>query len=311
MLKLVPAYQDYIWGGVRLKEEYGKDTGLSIVAESWELSVHENGKSRISGGEYDGMTLDAYLRLHPEAVGADFTGEDAFPILVKLIDAKQSLSVQVHPDDAYAMRHAHSPGKTELWYILEAEPDAFLYLGVERDITREEFAARIRDNTVERVLRRCPVRPGEAYMVEAGTLHAIGAGILLAEIQQSSDVTYRVYDFGRLGPDGKPRPLHIEQALEVSCFSAKPQLPVGAKAVEHGVWLIAACPYFTIGGVGVRGVRPYAAPLDSFKALLCIEGRCKAGELPLKKGDTLFMPAGERCILEGEARLLTMGRGGR
>lgn len=307
MLKLVPAYQGYIWGGTRLKKEYGKNTRLPIVAESWELSVHENGKSRISGGEYGGMTLDEYIHLHPEAVGKGFTDKDAFPILVKLIDAKQSLSVQVHPDDSYAMRHEHSPGKTELWYILQAEPDAYLYLGVERDITSEEFAARIRDNTVEQVLHRCPVKPGEAYMVEAGTLHAIGAGIVLAEIQQSSDVTYRVYDFGRTGADGKPRPLHIKQALEVSCFSAKPQLPVGAEAVEQGLWPIAACPYFTIQGVGVRGKLPFAAPVESFRALLCIEGQCKAGETLLIKGDTLFLPAGERCILAGEGLLLSMG----
>lgn len=307
MFRLTPAFAGYIWGGTRLKEAYGKQTDLPVVAESWEVSAHRHGMSVICGGEYGGMPLGDYARLHPEAVGAGFSPEDAFPILVKLIDAKESLSVQVHPGDAYANLHERSPGKTEMWYILEAAPGAFLYLGVNRSITREEIARRIAGNTVEEVLRRCPVRPGEAYMVNAGTLHAIGKGIVLAEIQQSSDITYRVYDYGRLGQDGKPRELHIAQALEVAELSPRPQAPFVDPPAPIGVWEIARSPYFTLSGVAVDGSLPFQAPAASFRALLCIAGEVRAGELLMKKGDTVFVPAGESCALAGRGRLLAVG----
>ena len=199
--------------------------------------------------------------------------------------------------------------KTELWYILEAEPGAFLYLGVNRDISKEELARRIADNTVEEVLMRCPVKPGEAYMVRAGTLHAIGAGIVLAEIQQSSDITYRVYDFGRLGQDGQPRPLHIAQALEVSALTYRLQTPHIDPPAPKGMWEIASCPYFTLSGVAVEEALPFGAPSASFRALLCTGGEVFAGELCMRKGDTVFLPAGENCMLTGCGRLLAMGRG--
>jgi len=307
MFRLTPALMDYIWGGTRLKEEYGKQTPLPAVAESWEVSAHRHGMSVIRGGEYDGMALADYVRLHPEAVGAGFSPEDAFPILVKLIDARENLSVQVHPGDDYARLHENSPGKTEMWYILEAEPDACLYLGVNRDLTKEEFARRIADNTVEEALLRCPVAPGEAYMVRAGTLHAIGRGIVLAEIQQSSDITYRVYDYGRLGQDGKPRPLHIAQALEVAELCFRPQAPFADPPAPEGAWEITRCPYFTLSGIAVDGRLSFEAPAASFRALVCIEGEAQAGELILRKGDTAFLPAGEVCALTGRARLLAAG----
>ncbi len=308
MFKLKPCYKDYLWGGTRLVSEYGKRPEKLPLAESWELSAHKNGQSIITGGMYDGMEFGAYLDMHPEARGTRYAAE-TFPILVKLIDAKTPLSVQVHPSDAYAMAYENSKGKTELWYILDAQEGAFLYLGLNRALTRAELLKHIETNTVEQVLRRVYVKPGEAYLVEAGMLHAIGAGIVLAEIQQSSDVTYRVYDFGRVGTDGKARPLHIEQALDVADLSDRGVLPQKTVPVEHGAWPIARNRYFSVYGVSLHGQLAIAADNESFQALLCAEGKLQAGEVTLQKGETAFLPAGEGCMLEGEGKLLLLSGG--
>lgn len=310
MFKLKPCYKDYLWGGTRLVSEYGKQPPKLPLAESWELSAHKNGQSIIAGGAYVGMEFGAYLDAHPEAIGVRCT-ETGFPMLVKFIDAEKPLSVQVHPNDAYAMSKENSKGKTELWYILEAQKDAFLYLGLNRPLTREAFLKHIENNTVEQVLRRVYVKPGETYLVEAGTLHAIGAGIVLAEIQQSSDVTYRVYDFGRTGEDGKPRALHIEQALDVADLTDKVVLPQRTVPVEHGVWAIARDRNFSVFGVSLHGQLHIPADGESFQALLCIDGELNAGELMLQKGETAFLPAGEGCLLKGEGMLLLLSDGRR
>ena len=309
MFKLKPCYKDYLWGGTRLVSEYGKRPENLPLAESWELSAHKNGQSTIAGGAYDGMEFGAYLDAHPEALGVRYAAEATLPILVKLIDAQTPLSVQVHPNDAYAVAHENSEGKTEIWYILEAQEGAFLYLGLNRTLTRGELLKHIETNTVEQVLRRVYVKPGEAYLVEAGTLHAIGAGIVLAEIQQSSDVTYRVYDFGRIGADGKPRPLHIGQALDVADLTDRAVLPQRTVPVEHGVWPIARNRYFSVFGVSLHGQLAIVADSESFQALLCIESKLKAGELTLEKGETAFLPAGEGCMLEGAGKLLLLSGG--
>ncbi|MCE5236307.1 MAG: type I phosphomannose isomerase catalytic subunit [Clostridiaceae bacterium] len=307
MFKLKPAYKNYIWGGTRLVGEYGKKPDALPLAESWELSAHEHGQSAISGGAYDGMEFGAYLREHPEAAGLK-PGEP-FPVLVKLIDAAQPLSVQVHPNDAYAMEHENSKGKTELWYILDAEPGAFLYLGLERAVAREEFLRHMESGSVEKLLRRAYVKPGEAYMVEAGTLHGIGKGIVLAEVQQSSDITYRVYDFGRRGADGNPRPLHLAQALDAADLSAKAVAPQKTSPRKRGVWPIAENRYFSVSGVRVKGSLDIPAKAASFQALLCTQGVIFANGLELSKGETAFLSAGEGCGLRGEGMLLLIAAG--
>ena len=203
--KLTPSCKDYLWGGEKLREEYGIQSDLYPLSEAWMLSCHPDGPSYLA----DGTTLQQYIDAHPGCLGTDCEKFGSFPILAKLIDAKKDLSIQVHPSNAYAQEHEHQYGKTEMWYVLEAEPGTTLYYGFTHDISKEEFARRIQDNTLTDVLNAVPVEKGDCFFIPSGTLHAICKGIVVAEIQQNSNVTYRIYDYGRKGADGKPRQLHI------------------------------------------------------------------------------------------------------
>lgn len=311
--KLQPAYKDYLWGGTKLKTEYGKDAPLEVVAESWELSAHPDGPSVIADGEMKGATLAELFKARPALFGTNNQDKDEFPILAKLIDAKGSLSIQVHPDDDYARRVEGEAGKTEMWVVLENEPDAFLYHGFKAPITKEEFAARIEDGTLPEVLKAVPVKAGDVFFIEAGTIHAIGAGVLLAEVQQNSNSTYRVFDFGRLGPDGKPRQLHVEKALDVTRLEVADKTAPGAKApqaVEGGsLARLAACPNFTVDRLMLDGRFSLEMDGSSFVSVLCTEGAgklfCGGAALSFAKGDSLFVPADQTGLtLEGRATLL-------
>ena len=211
MIRLYPVLKDYIWGGKKLGTLFGRDNGGKKMSESWEVSVHPDGQSVCSGGE----TLAQYLAAHPQAVNR---AGDPFPVLIKYIDAAQNLSVQVHPSDAFARREENDNGKTEMWYIVQADEGAGIYCGFRRDTGKEEFLRRVADGTVEELLNFIPVKAGDCYLIKAGTVHAIGAGCVICEVQQSSNVTYRVYDYGRLGADGKPRQLHVERRSASSIF---------------------------------------------------------------------------------------------
>ena len=226
-LFLEPSFKNYLWGGMRLKTDFNKQTGLVPLAESWELSCHKDGQSRIANGEFTGVLLWDFLSSHPNAMGTKATSYAYFPLLIKLIDAKDNLSVQVHPDNAYALQNEGESGKTELWYIVDCEEGASLFYGFARAVSKDEFRRHIEDETLPEILNRVPVHKGDVFYIPAGTLHAIGKGILIAEIQQSSNSTYRVYDYGRVATDGNPRPLHIEKALDVTCLdAAKEDAPV-------------------------------------------------------------------------------------
>lgn len=311
-LRLTPACKDYLWGGTKLITEYGKQTDKDKMAESWELSCHPDGESRVAGGPYDGLTLpEALERMGTGALGERGAAFSQFPLLIKLIDARDRLSIQVHPDDAYALRVEGEYGKTEMWYVVDCEEGAGLYLGFSHPVGREEFAQRIEESTLEQVLRRVPVKPGDSFFIPAGTLHAIGAGILIAEIQQNSNTTYRVYDYGRLGTDGKPRPLHVEKALEVTdTCPANTPAPGTPKVCPGGsVTELASCRYFTAEAVALSGRLEDTCDGGSFRHLLVLSGQAKlcwaGGEETLRKGDSLFLPAGlGPYALEGEAKLL-------
>ena len=250
-MKLIAPLKDYIWGGTKLKTAFGKKTDLEKVAESWQLSCHKDGSSIIENGEYAGKTLPEYIEAAgKEVLGTDCASFEYFPILIKLIDAKDNLSVQVHPDNEYAMRVEGEYGKTEMWYIVDCEPGATLLYGFQHEISKEEFARRIADNTLLEVTNAVTVHKGDCFFIEAGTLHAIGKGILIAEIQQNSNTTYRIYDYGRLGNDGKPRPLHVEKAKDVTrlCPPTRPTRPEGSP-VDCGGYttcLLSSCEYFTV-----------------------------------------------------------------
>lgn len=300
-LLLTPPVKDYIWGGQRLKTEFGFETDAAIAAEAWMLSCHKDGMSVVENGDMAGKTLGEVL----EEWGREALGEKAaafpyFPLLIKLIDANDRLSVQVHPDDAYAMRVEGEFGKTEMWYVVDCEPGAQLIYGLNCGLTKADFRRHIEDNTLPEVCNFVPVQKGDVFFIEAGTLHAIGAGILIAEVQQNSNTTYRVSDYGRLGADGRPRPLHIDKAVDVTRLTP-PHLPygnVGEVVPVPGGSLreLAACPLFTAQLLTVED-SILVGSMESFTSLLVLDedGTLRFGEgetLSLKKGSSVFLPAG-------------------
>lgn len=248
---LSPAAKDYIWGGTRLREEYNKHIDVTPLAETWECSTHPDGPSRVASGAFVGEKLVDVLRAHPEFIGTHpkTDGEGGLPVLIKFIDAARDLSVQVHPSDEYARTHEHGQlGKTEMWYVLEAAPGASLVYGFRQDLTRAMLAASLEDDTVEQYLQKVEIHRGDVFLIESGTVHAIGAGAMIVEIQESSNLTYRMYDYHRLGKDGKPRELHIAKALDVVDLRQKP-LPeqLQREREEHdgySVELLEQCKYF-------------------------------------------------------------------
>lgn len=303
ILKLKPACKDYLWGGNKLKKDFYKEFDGDILAETWELSCHKDGASTIVNGADAGKTLTEYIQEKGKAVlGSNCSRFEDFPILIKFIDARDNLSIQVHPDNEYALKHEGQFGKTETWYIVDAAEDAGIYYGVNQEISKEEFGKRIEDNTVLEVLHFQKVKPGEMYFIESGTIHAIGKGVLIAEIQQNSNVTYRVYDFGRVGADGKPRELHIEKAKEVTKLT-----PLSEK-YDFGVHL-ADCDYFTVDELSIHGTIKIDADTNSFHSILILDGEgtiCAGDEnLSFRKGDSLFVTAGTgEYTISGEAKSL-------
>ena len=248
---LSPAAKDYIWGGTRLREEYNKHIDVTPLAETWECSTHPDGPSRVASGVFAGEKLVDVLRAHPEFIGTHpkTDGEGGLPVLIKFIDAARDLSVQVHPSDEYARTHEHGQlGKTEMWYVLEATPGASLVYGFRQDLTRALLAASLEDDTVEKYLQKVEIHRGDVFLIESGTVHAIGAGAMIVEIQESSNLTYRMYDYHRLGKDGKPRELHIAKALDVVDLRQKPLPEQLQRACEehdgYSVELLEQCKYF-------------------------------------------------------------------
>lgn len=294
ILKLKPSCKDYLWGGSRLVEEYGKEYDGEVLAETWELSCHPDGPSVIRNGKYTGRTLSEYI----EREGKDVLGTHCrrfrdFPILTKFIDAKDNLSIQVHPDNRYALKNEGQYGKTEMWYVMDAGKEAFLYYGFKKEISREEFARRIQEDALLEVLNAVPVQKGDVLFIESGTIHAIGKNILIAEIQQNSNVTYRVYDYGRVGKDGKKRDLHIEKALAVTN-----RIPIvkDNSSYPH----VADCDYFTVDKLNLDGkvMRELTGEVseESFASILMLDGEGiieNEGEtLGYKKGDSFLLSAG-------------------
>lgn len=294
LLKLTPACKDYLWGGDRLKREYNKLYDGSVLAETWELSCHPDGPSVIANGPYQGKTLQQYIEAEGrEVLGLHCRRFREFPILIKFIDAKDNLSIQVHPDNHYALEREGQYGKTEMWYVMDAGENAYLYYGFKREISREEFERRIQEDTLLEVLNAIPVQKGDILFIESGTIHAIGKDILIAEIQQNSNVTYRVYDYGRVGKDGKKRDLHIEKALDVTR-----RVPIvrDKSSYPH----VADCDYFTVDKLNldgaVLGQIKGVVSEDSFVSILFLDGsgtiRSGGEELAFQKGDSFFLSAG-------------------
>lgn len=297
ILKLNPVFKDYLWGGTRLKTDFGFDCDYDKVAEGWVLSCHKDGRNTIDGGEFDGKSLDDVIN---EAGSIKVVGTRAedfpyFPILIKLIDAKDNLSIQVHPNNEYAQRVEGEFGKTEIWYVLDAAEDAQLIYGFKEKISSEQFAKAIENNTLTDVLNSVKVKKGDLLFIEAGTVHAICKGILVAEIQQNSNTTYRVYDYGRVGADGKPRELHIKKAVDVSVteppkYDIKPM----GEPVDKGSYietLLTKCDLFTVHHYDVKESTTLFTDEKSFNHILVVDGNGELDGRAFKKGDSFFVPA--------------------
>jgi len=294
ILKMVPALKDYIWGGTKLVTKWGKKAE-GKVAESWELSTHRDGPSGIDGRPK--VTLRDVV--NAENMGSNCWGLDRFPVLIKLIDAEQKLSVQVHPADEYALVREGDLGKTEMWYIADCEEGSGIYLGFSRDVSKEEVERAIADGSIEGLLNFIPVKKGDSFLIEAGTIHTICAGVTICEIQQNSNVTYRVYDYNRVDKSGRKRKLHVEKALDVLSF--KKYLPRGRK--EDNV--LASCKYFTVEERSFSGKEELFCGGSSFNAVSVLEGKGDIEGISFRKGDTFFVPAGYgRYSLSGEGLFL-------
>ncbi len=304
IVKLKPSYKDYLWGGTMLKENYNKDYEGDVLAETWELSCHADGDSFVSGGEFDGATLCEFIINNgKEVLGRNCENFEDFPILVKFIDAKDNLSIQVHPNDEYALKIGEKHGKNEVWYVLDSKPNTFLYCGFNKTISKEEYAKRIASDTLLEVLNKVEVKKGDVFFIEAGTIHAIGKDITVAEIQQNSNVTYRVYDYGRTDKDGKKRELHIDKAIEVTNLK---KFEISKNNSEH----LAKCKYFTVDKLELhQETKSVDVNENSFKHFLIVDGSCelKLGDeiIEAKKGDSYFVTANSGNIaLTGSAEIL-------
>ncbi len=293
--KLYPECKDYVWGGEKLKKEYGKKTDKTPCAESWELSFHKDGKTKISGG----ATLEETVS--EKDVGKKAAKFPFFPTLIKFIDAKGDLSVQVHPSDDYALKYENSFGKTEMWYIVEAECGAGIYLGFKKDVSEAEFRKAIENKTLTSLLNFYEVKKGECYFIPSGTLHAICKGCLILEIQQNSNLTYRVYDYGRKDKNGKERELHVDKALAVTNTKKSAYKPIIAK--DGGV--LGSCDYFTATYYSVKGEREFYADNGSFACVTAISGEGEIDGQNFKKGDSFFVPAGYgKYLISGDSEII-------
>ncbi len=322
---LKPAGKDYLWGGTRLKDDFSKEFDLNPLAETWECSTHPDGMSVAASGAFKGQTLSQIVNEHPELLGThprSIFGDGGLPIIMKLIDAKEDLSVQVHPDDAYAAQHENGQhGKTEMWYVVDAAKGASLVYGFQHDMDRDAVRRAVENGTISRYLQRVPIQKGDVFYIPAGQVHAIGAGALVAEVQESSNLTYRLFDYNRVDASGKPRALHVEKALEVANLrgSASPRQPMRTLHFQRGQAseLLCRCRYFQVERVLINTERVHdlaamQTQSNSFQALLCVSG-CgmifwEGNALPLFKGDCVFIPADSISIkIHGKLQLLRVG----
>ena len=303
LVRLLPSFKDNLWGGTKLRDVYGMNCDYDIIAEAWEMSAHKAGPSIIASGRYRGMYFDDYVKgVGKEALGWKCSPLQNFPLLVKFIDARDKLSVQVHPNDDYALEFENEYGKNEMWYVMAAEPGAGLYVGFNRDVTAEEVASRVADNTIMDILNFYETKPGDVYYIPAGTVHAIGGGNLVCEIQQSSNSTYRLYDFDRRDKFGNPRELHLKKALDVLNF--KKFVPAGIESVEDSAGtVVSRCKYFEATVYDIKGQTRIPMDTSKFTSIICMSGTGKVSflgsEEELKAGDSVFVPALEGVLTAG------------
>ena len=299
-IKLAPVYMDYLWGGTRLREQFGKKCDYDIIAESWELSAHPAGQSVVASGRYSGLLFGEYLKkIGKESLGWKYQSFRSFPLLIKLIDAKEDLSIQVHPDDEYALENENEYGKSEMWYVIDCAEESYIYCGFKKDVTREEVTEHIEKDTLLSLLNKIRVEKGRTYFIPAGTIHAIGKGNLICEVQQNSNSTYRVHDFNRRDKYGNLRKLDIQKALDVLDYS------------RYTGTDISECKYFECQQVVCDGQADIEVTEESFVAVMILDGSgyiCyEENEMPFKKGDCIFIPKrNAKMKIEGECSYLSV-----
>ncbi|WP_018248515.1 type I phosphomannose isomerase catalytic subunit [Orenia marismortui] len=315
-LKFAPLYKEKIWGGRRLETKLNKELPEGKIGESWEIAAHEKGSSKIINGRLAGKTLIEAIQEEKEKILGNTAKNEyynKFPLLIKILDANDKLSVQVHPDDNYANKHENGElGKTEMWYIIDSQEDAQLVYGVKADIDKEEFANSIKDGRLDENLIKIKVERGDVIFIPSGTVHTIEGGILLAEIQQNSDTTYRVYDWNRVGKDGKERDLHIDKALDVISFGEEAKKKVqGLEIKKEGYVrkILVACPYFITETLDIEEVYVDKTNGSRFYILMALEGVAKisykSGSINLSTGETTLLPAAlGRYKIEGNCKLI-------
>lgn len=330
IMKLEPAFKDNLWGGTKLRTVFGKKCDYDVIGESWELSAHPDGQSVIASGTFAGMYFGEFIEKYgEEVVGWKSSSLDRFPVLIKFIDAKNALSIQIHPDDDYALENENEFGKNEMWYVVDCEPGAYLYCGLKQDSSKEEIRERIENNTITEILNKIEVHKGDCVMVKAGTIHAIGAGILICEIQQNSNCTYRMYDYDRRDKFGNRRELHISKAIDVVDVKKYKPFVSGNSDVPEGAELLVSCKYFEcykyvlgksmdmddssdkdIGNNDDGNSDIVAKPATdrinisvdtmSFRSIIIIEGSGKItvgeNEMDYRAGDSFFVTAGEKVV---------------
>lgn len=289
-LRFNPVYKDYLWGGVRIPERFDRDLPEGVYAESWEISTHPDGPSVIANGPLAGKTLSDLLPKHQAELLGSHVQKNDFPLLIKVIDAHQKLSVQVHPNEDTAAAVNGAP-KTEMWYFLDGDPGAKIYCGLKPGIGRAEFLKAIQEKTFEDILQTIPADPGRAVFVPGGCVHAIGEGCLILEIQQNSNTTYRIYDWDRTDADGTSRELHIDKALQVIDWENN-----GDPRCEPCGTTIHRCEYFQLDRHDITGKTPFTLSGKSFHALFVEKGagriRWATGEAPFVCGQSWLVPAG-------------------
>lgn len=315
-LKFIPIILDKMWGGSKLKNILLKPTDSDKAGESWEISGVEGNISIVANGFLEGNELNELIEVYM----GDLVGErifrkfgTQFPLLIKYIDANEALSIQVHPNDELAMKRHNSFGKTEMWYVMQADKEAELIVGFNREIDSQTYLKNLRDKTLTSILNKEKVKEGDVLFLPAGRVHAIGAGILLAEIQQTSDVTYRIYDFDRCDSDGKPRELHTDLALDAIDYTCHSNFKTDYKGQINEPSEIVNCPYFTTNLINLN--KPFQhniENLDCFVIYMCLDGACKIkyhekDTIGLKKGESVLIPASleeYEIIPDKEVRLL-------
>ncbi len=313
-LKFRPILKSAIWGGEKIAPLKGIETTQTQIGESWEVSGVKGNESVVENGPDVGLTLTQMI----EKYGADLVGEKnfekfgtTFPLLIKIIDAAGDLSLQVHPDDELAKKRHNSLGKTEMWYIVDTDPNAVICAGLKDNITPEEYVAKVKDNTLMDVVAHHNSKPGDIFFLPAGRIHSIGAGNLLVEVQETSDITYRIYDFGRVdAKTGKPRELHVELAKDAIDYSVKPNYVTEPGVNLDGTTELVTCSHFSVYRIDVTGEKTYYPSYDHFTTLTCIEGEVtlsddRGNSVNLRAGFSALVPAMAKSFtLKGNAQLI-------